>query len=81
MAKVLRLTVVAILSLAIILSCTVLGNKMTDPTTYSHTIEVLDKNRTTVLGLTAASAASAAVSALPDDIGSSIAEAPLPLRT
>ena len=75
MAKVLRLTVVAILSLAIILSCTVLGNKMTDPTTYSHTIEVLDKNRTTVLGLTAASAAaSAAVSALPDDIGSSIAE-------
>lgn len=75
MAKVLRLTVVAILALAIILSCTVLGNKMTDPTTYSHTIEVLDKNRTTVLGLTAASAAaSAAVSALPDDIGSSIAE-------
>lgn len=75
MAKYLRIAVVAILAIAIILSCTVLGNKMTDPKTYSHTIEVLDKNRTTMLGLTAASvAASAAVSALPDDIGSSIAE-------
>lgn len=75
MAKYLRIAVVAILAIAIVLSCTVLGNKMTDPKTYSHTIEVLDKNRTTMLGLTAASvAASAAVSALPDDIGSSIAE-------
>lgn len=75
MAKYLRMAVVGILALTIILSCTVMGNKLTDPTTYSHTIEVLDKNRTTVLGLTAASAAaSAAVSALPDDIGTSIAE-------
>lgn len=75
MAKYLRIALVAILAIAIILSCTVLGNKMTNPKTYSHTIEVLDNNRTTMLGLTAASvAASAAVSALPDDIGSSIAE-------
>ena len=50
MTRILRITVVAVLALAIILSCTVLGNKLTDPTTYSHTIEVLDKNRTTVLG-------------------------------
>ena len=74
MAKYLRIAVIVILSLTIILSCTVMGNKLTDPTTYSHTIEVLDKNRTTVLGLTAASAAaSAAISALPDDMGTSIA--------
>ena len=75
MDKYLRIAAVIILALSIILSCTVVGNKLTDPKTYSHAIEVIDQNRTTVLGLTAASvAASAAVSALPDDIGSSIAE-------
>ena len=64
-----------ILALTIILSCTFLGNKLTDPATYDHTIEVLDTNRTTVLGLTAASAAaSAAVSALPDDICSPLSQ-------
>lgn len=75
MAKYLRIVIIVVLALAIILSCTIWGKKMTDPATYSHTIEVLDKNRTTVLGLTAASAAaSAAVSTLPDDYCSSIAE-------
>jgi len=75
MAKTLRIAIVFILALTIILSCTVLGNKLTDPATYSHTIEVLDENRTTVLGLSAASAAaSAAVSALPDDICSPLAQ-------
>lgn len=75
MAKYLRIAAIAILALAIILSCTVVGSKLTDPATYAHTIEVLDRNRTTVLGLSAASAAaSAAVSALPDDICSSISE-------
>lgn len=75
MAKKLRIATVLILALTIILSCSVVGNKLTDPATYGHTIEVLDKNRTTVLALSAASAAaSAAVSALPDDICSSIAE-------
>ena len=64
-----------ILALAIILSCTAIADKLTDPATYSHTIDVLDKNRTTVLGLTAASAAaSAAVSALPDDICSPLSQ-------
>ena len=75
MQKILRIAWAVILALIIILSCTVGGSKMTDPATYLHTIEVLDKNRTTVLGLTAAAAAaSAAVSALPDDICSSISE-------
>lgn len=75
MAKYLRPAFIVLLALTIILSCTFLGNKMTDPATFSHTIEVLDKSRTTVLGLTAASAAaSAAVSALPDDICSPIAQ-------
>ena len=69
MTKYLRIASVFILTLTIILSPTVIANKLTDPAAYSHTIEVLDKNRTTVLGLTAASAAaSAAVSAIPDDI-------------
>ena len=69
MARIIRISVIAVLALTIILSCTLVGNKLTDPATYSHTIDMLDKNRMTVLGLSAASAAaSAAVSALPDDI-------------
>lgn len=75
MAKSLRIAAVFILALTIILSCTVAGNKLTDPATYSHTIDVLDQSRTTVLGLSAASAAaSAAVSALPSDICSPLAQ-------
>lgn len=75
MAKYMRLAMICILALTIILSCTVIGNKLTDPATYTHTIEVLDQNRSTVLGLSAASAAaSAAISALPDDICSPLAQ-------
>lgn len=75
MVKQLRIAIVVILALTIILSCTLVGNKLTDPATYSHSIEVLDQNRTRVLGLAAASAAaSAAVSAIPDDICTPIAE-------
>ncbi len=75
MAKYLRIAGVVFLALTIILSCTVVGNKLTDPATYTHTIEVLDHNRTTILGLTAASAAaSAAVSALPDDVCSPLSQ-------
>ena len=75
MTNYLRMAAIIALALAIILSCTVAGEKLTDPATYSHTIEVLDQNRTTVLGLSAASAAaSAAVSALPSDICSPLAE-------
>ena len=75
MEKYRRIAVVSVLALTIILSCTVFGTKMTDPATYSHTIGVLDTNRSTVLGLSAASAAaSAAVSALPSDVCSPLAE-------
>lgn len=75
MAKYLRIAGACILALAIILSCTVVGDKLTDPASYTHTIEVLDHNRTAVLGLTAASAAaSAAISALPDDVCTPLAQ-------
>ena len=75
MAKTLRSVFICVLALAIVLSCTVVGTKLTDPATYSHTIEVLDENRSTILGLTAAAAAaSAAVSAIPDDICTPLAE-------
>lgn len=75
MARTLHIAMIVLLALAIILSCTVIGNKLTDPATYAHTIEVLDSSRTSVLGLSAASAAaSAAVSALPDDICSPLAQ-------
>ena len=75
MEKYLRIAVVVTLALAIVLSCSVVGSRLTDPATYGHTIEVLDHNRSTVLGLTAASAAaSAAVSALPNDLCTPMAQ-------
>ena len=75
MTKAFRIAWILILAAAIILSCTLMGTKLTDPSSYSHTIEVLNQNRTTVLGLSAASAAaSAAVSALPSDVCSPLAE-------
>ena len=75
MDKTLQIAATIVLAIAIIISCTFLGTKMTDPATYSHTIEVLDQNRKTILGLTAASAAaSAAVSVLPDDVCNSLSE-------
>ena len=75
MTKYVRFAWILVLAAAIILSCTLMGTKLTDPSSYSHTIEVLDQNRTTVLGLSAASAAaSAAVSALPSDVCSPLAE-------
>lgn len=75
MAKKLQIAFVVMLAVAIVLSCTLVGTKMTDPATYSQTIQVLDKSRTTVLGLSAASAAaSAAISALPSDLCTPLAE-------
>lgn len=69
MAKFTRIAIIAVLAISIILSCTFFGNKMSDPETYTNIIETLDKNRTTVLSLSAASAAaSAAISALPSDV-------------
>jgi len=75
MIKYLRIALICILALSIILSCTVVGRRLTDPATYARTIEMLDENRSTILGLTAASAAaSAAISAIPDDICTPLAE-------
>ena len=75
MTKYVRFAWILVLAAAIILSCTLMGTKVTDPSSYSHTIEVLDQNRTTVLGLSAASAAaSAAVSGLPAYVCSRLAE-------
>lgn len=75
MARAFHITVILILALCIILSCTVFGSKLTDAASYTHTIEVLDDSRAKVLGLSAASAAaSAAISALPDDICSPLAQ-------
>lgn len=75
MKQILRAVWVLILSLSIVLSCTVVGDRLTDPAAYSHTIEVLDHNRAAVLGLSAAAAATAgAVTALPDDICTPLAE-------
>ena len=48
MGKILRIGFVLILAVTIILSCTLIGTKMTDPATYSHTLDVLEQNRTTV---------------------------------
>lgn len=65
--------VVALL-VAAALSFFVLAPVLTQPETYDGTIASLDEKRTTVLELTAASTAAAtAVSLLPDDFGSPIA--------
>lgn len=75
MTKAVSVAVIVLLALSIVLSCTVLGHRLTDPAAYSHTIQVLDDSRASVLGLSAASAAaSAAISALPDDICSPLAQ-------
>lgn len=57
-----------------ILSFFLLGNKLSSPETYQGLFNILDEKRGAVLGLTAGtSAASVAISALPNDIGTPIA--------
>ena len=74
-SKYFNIALAVFLAIVIVLSCTVVGNNATDPATYSHTIEVLDHSRTTILGLTAASAAaSTALSAIPDDMCTPISQ-------
>ena len=66
------LTVCVILALV---SFFAIAPVMADPATFSKTIESLDAKKTTVAELTAAStAASAAITLLPNDIGTPIAE-------
>ena len=51
-----------------------LGKKCSDPTTFSNIISILDNKKANVMGLTAStSAASIAITAIPDDIGTPIA--------
>jgi len=56
-------------------SAVILGGHFTQPEAYPTTIQTLDAKRTTVLALaTAATGASIAVSAIPDDTGTPVAE-------
>ena len=56
-------------------SAVILGGHFTQPEAYPTTIETLDAKRTTVLALSAAATgASMAVSAIPDDTGTPVAE-------
>lgn len=66
--------IVAIVVVALI-SAFPLRAHFSDPTAYAHTVERLDDKRNVVLGLTAAATgASAAITAIPDDTGTPIAE-------
>ena len=57
-----------------LLSVFVLGNKFSQVETYSSTINTLDEKKADVLGLTAAtSAASILITAIPDDVGTPLA--------
>ena len=69
MEKWLRVAAILILAVTIVLSCTVMGTRFTDPSTYAHVINALDQNRVQLLNLSAESAgASAVISALPSDM-------------
>ena len=67
------LTIIAILTIAAF-SFFYLGNKYSNPETYANMISILDEKKANVMGLTAStSAASIAITAIPDDIGTPIA--------
>ncbi len=58
-----------------LLSFFYLGKIFSDPNTYASLIEILDNKKANVMGLTAStSAASIAISALPNDLGTPIAD-------
>ena len=70
-----RYAVAAVCIALALLSAFPLSGRFSSPDTYADTIATLDAKRDTVLGLTAASAGlSAAVSAIPGDAGTPIAE-------
>ena len=70
----LKLALIALLLIAAILSVTILSGVFSSPKFYSKTIRTLDdqKNTTTMLSISVA-AASTALSAIPDDVASPIA--------
>ena len=70
-----KAAVVALLVVVALVSALPLRAIFTSPDTYAATIATIDEKKTTVLGLTAAAAgASAAISAIPDDVGTPIAD-------
>ena len=70
-----RLTVCAIAAIVALVSIFVLGNIFSNPESYSHTIQTLDEKKQSVMNLMAASTgSSAAISLLPGDAGTPIAE-------
>ena len=70
-----KFVVVALLAMIALISALPLRAIFTAPETYASTIAIIDEKKTNVLGLTAAAAgASAAISAIPDDVGTPIAD-------
>lgn len=70
-----KFVVIAILVVAALVSALPLRAVFTTPDTYAPTIATIDEKKTTVLGLTAAAAgASAAITAIPDDVGTPVAD-------
>lgn len=71
----LEAAIIVALVVAALISAFPLRAHFSDPTAYAHTVERLDDKRNVVLGLTAAATgASAAITAIPDDTGTPIAE-------
>lgn len=66
---------IAVMLIAIVLSMTVGRSLLSSPEFYAHTIETLEEQKNDALMLSAAvTVASTAISAIPDDTGSSIAD-------
>ena len=72
----LKFVIAALLVVVSLVSFFPLGDWASSPETHTGTYETLDKQKANVLGLTAAATvASTAITLLPDDIGSSVADA------
>lgn len=70
-----NILIVSLLILAAVISCLFIADKAASPETHVKTIRAIDEKTQTVLKLTATSTlASAAISALPDDAATPIAE-------
>lgn len=69
-----KIIVIAVLVCIALFSLFFLGNKYSNPDAYAKIISILDEKKNNVMGLTAStSAASIAITAIPDDIGTPIA--------
>ena len=69
-----RLIITALLVIATLVSFFPVGNRLSDPAAYTQTIQTLDQKKDTVMGLVAGSSATAAaISVIPGDTGTPIA--------